>query len=335
MKNISRKLLLSTLTVVLTVIALGTTTFAWFTITNTAKIQSFETQIAADEGIEVAIGVIDTGLLDAEQTKFEVNSPANLNWVTTLTAADIQEFIEFQYPNGFRFEHLTSADGKIFNTFAEDSVGSTIEEGFLELPLHFRSGDVYTINWTAVSLTGATPLPVWVSDVESFVDAAGTTRLRGDEVEVDPSDAIRISFHDTGLNTVTVYEKPFAGNNLVLGTGGDLTQSVDPDGDELTSNSYVPQNRGAHSYYFAKTNLYPAGISTVTTVATTTNLLTPGVDGTTVLTLVDDPLVDAGMTYYQEAAIYVWIEGWDSNAYNSILDEYVNISFTFKGVDIV
>lgn len=333
MKKISRRLLLSTLTVVLTVIALGTTTFAWFTITNTARISSFETQVAAEEGIEVAIGIINPALLDAEETKFEVNSPAHLNWVTTLTAADIEEYIQAHVETGFRFEHLTSSDGRTFKTFTSDAVGSTVQTGFVKLPVHFRSGDVYTINWTAVTLAGSSPLPTWVSDVDSFTNVNGVTVLRGDTITVDPSNSIRISFDDG--TTATVYEKPYAvGTNLVLGTGGNLGTEVDPDGTPSSGDEYIPQNVGAHSYYYAKTSLYPDGINAVSTVPTTTDLLSPGVDGTTVLTLAAGQSATAGMEYYGAANIYIWIEGWDPNAFNAILDEYVNISFTFKGVDI-
>jgi|GEM_PF-524731 len=333
MKKISRRLLLSTLTVVLTVIALGTTTFAWFTITNTARISSFETQVAAEEGIEVAIGIINPALLDAEETKFEVNSPAHLNWVTTLTAADIEEYIQSHVETGFRFDHLTSNDGRTFKTFSQDAVGSQVQTGFVKLPVHFRSGDVYTINWSAVSLSGTSPLPTWVSDVDSFTNVNGVTVLRGDTISVDPSNAIRISFDDG--STATVYEKPYAGSNLVLGTGGNLGLEVDPDNDPVTENSYIPQNVGAHSYYYAKTSQYPDGIDAVDTVSTITDLLEADAEnGTTVLTLASGQSATAGMEYYAAATIYIWIEGWDPNAFNAILDEYINISFTFKGVAI-
>ena len=122
MKNISRKLVLSILTVVLTVVALGTTPFTWFTITNTANISAFEAQIVSDEGIEIAIGNINERLADGYQTKFEVNSPANLNLVTTLTKADVEEYIELMDAN-FRFDHLTSPDGDTFYSFESDAVG--------------------------------------------------------------------------------------------------------------------------------------------------------------------------------------------------------------------
>ncbi len=333
MRNISRKLLLSSLTVVLTVIALGTTTFAWFTITNTARISSFETQIAAEQGIEIAIGIINPSLEIENETKFEVSTPSRLNWVTTLTAADIEQFIQDHVETGFRFEHLTSPNGRTFYTFTSDEVGNTVTNGYVELPIHFRSGDVYTINWSAVNLNSGSPLPRWTSDVDQYTSTNGNIVNRNDEIVVDPSNAVRISF-DPGSGTPFVYEKPYGGTNIVLGTGGNLTQEVDPDNDPETENSYIPSQIGAHSYYHAKTNLLPVGIDNVVTVETFTEFASYGEEGRTVLTLNNGATSSAGMEYYGTATIYVWIEGWDANAYNSILDQYVYISFTFKGISL-
>lgn len=328
MRKISRKLLLSTLTVVLTVIALGTTTFAWFTITNTAKVQSFETQIAADEGIEIAIGIINPAVVT--ETKYEVRQAANLNWVTTLSSTDIEEFIDLHLPSAFRFEHLTSPDGRTFYTFAQDAVGGSvaINDGYLELPIHFRSANVNTINWKSVQLNDDSP--AWTSDVDSFTNFNGTVVNRGSSITVNPTDAIRIAV-DNG-SSVVVYEKPGSATNHELGTGGDLTATVDPDGVSGNEDDYKVSERGAHSYYFAKTNLLPDGIAAVTTVATTTNLTELDAEGTAIMTLPAGNQATAGMDYYGEININIWIEGWDANAFNSILDEFIRISFEFKGV---
>jgi hypothetical protein len=98
MNSITRKLVLSVLTVVLTVIALGTTTFAWFTLTNTSIIQPFEAQVVSDTGIEVAVGAVNA-------------DPLTLSWQTTITTQDIYDYVELAYPAGFEFTHVTTVDG--------------------------------------------------------------------------------------------------------------------------------------------------------------------------------------------------------------------------------
>ena len=88
MNRLARKLVLSVLSVVLTVVALGTTTFAWFTLTNTSVVQPFNAQIVADTGIQVAVGMPGV-------------EPEFLQWKTTITATDISNYISAAYPAGF------------------------------------------------------------------------------------------------------------------------------------------------------------------------------------------------------------------------------------------
>ena len=98
MNKIARKLVLSALTVVLTVVALGTTTFAWFTLTNTAVVQPFQASIVADTGIEVSLDGVD--------------------WYTTLTEELIEQYILDTYET-FQFTHLTTTTGvDNFNTLS-------------------------------------------------------------------------------------------------------------------------------------------------------------------------------------------------------------------------
>ena len=53
MSKLSRKLVLSVLTLVLSVVALGTTTFAWFALGQSATIDQFQLQATAGEGLEI------------------------------------------------------------------------------------------------------------------------------------------------------------------------------------------------------------------------------------------------------------------------------------------
>ena len=84
MSKMTRKLFLSVIAVVLTVFALGSTTFAWFTLTSTASVEAFEAEIVSDSGIELAL-VYD-----------DIADPLDLNWKTTLLAQDVTDFIADQ-----------------------------------------------------------------------------------------------------------------------------------------------------------------------------------------------------------------------------------------------
>ncbi|MFH0766582.1 MAG: hypothetical protein ABII85_07540 [Bacillota bacterium] len=288
MNRIARKLVLSALTVVLTVVALGTTTFAWFTLTNTAQVQSFQAQIVADTGIEISLDTVD--------------------WYTVITTEIIEAYIDdttFTY-----FGHLTTSTGSgTFYTLGLDGVDyvSAATNGWLQIPLYFRSNSATQINWSSITLS-ATPSS-WVADVP-FNSTAGTV-ASGEPVAINASNAMRISA--TGSIGTIVYEKPNgADGNVALGIGGDLSNAGigDP---------------GAQNYYYAKTGAIVTGAATVTTVETQTVL-----SENPVTALVTPSTY--GATYGGQIIIRIWLEGWDADAYNSILAEYITAGFVFNGV---
>lgn len=303
MNKMARKLVLSILTVVLTVVALGTTTFAWFTLTNQAVVQPFSANVISETGIEVAIADYDT-LAD------------DLNWVTSLTPAVINDYIEAKYTT-FRFDAVTSTNGRDFNAFAlpgDTPAGAT--GGWLTLNLHFRSATTQSINWTNVSLTGAETS--WTSGT-AFINSKGVSIVQGGSYDVNPADAFRISM--TGLvsgavNTV-VYENGVSDTNTVLGG--------------LTAEDLTGEN-GALDFYFKSTSEYPGGTTSVTTVATITALSNNRVLD---MAIEADALYDASYftrTYYGRLTIRIWFEGWDGEAFNSLLNRQVTSQFRFAGI---
>ena len=302
MNSITRKLLLSILTVVLTVVALGTTTFAWFTLTNTAVVQPFQAEITSDTGIEVALGIPVSGEED------------ELNWVTTLTTAVIEDYIEDVY-GAFTFTHVTTANAVDFFTLGTASLTGTTG-GYLSIPLNFRSNSANRILWSTVSLTsGDAP---WQADV-AFTGAKGATYIAGDSATINAADSFRIAILGTvgGLSNVVGYENGDSLTNVVL----------DGDGLEMDlSNGGIGDN-GAMNYFFAKNALLPFDADAVTVLDT-------------IQTLADNPVADlaasttSGAAYYGQIVIRIWLEGWDANAYNSILGRMITSSFVFTGTSI-
>ena len=318
MTKVTRKLLISVLTVVLTVVALGTTTFAWFTLTNTSVVQAFEADIVADSAIELAIGNHNTGL----------TNPTSLEWVTTLTKEDVETYIESVYGTAPLFNHVTTANAIDFFTLGATAMAGTTT-GYLDIPLNFRSDTAQTIEWTSVTLT-STVAP-WTADVD-FIDAAGSVRTSGDSFDIDASNAMRVAVlevYGTG-DHVVVYEKPASASNVVLGTGGDLRGTlVDPDLTPASGDEYYPGINGAMNYYYEKNNTLPFGADAVTTIAADT-----AITGVTVITMEDVSALptDYQATYYGQLTIRIWLEGWDANAYNAILSRIIETSFIFTGV---
>jgi hypothetical protein len=301
MNKIARKLVLSILTVVLTVAALGTTTFAWFTLTNTSVVQPFQAQIVSDTGIEIAIGQPTV-------------SPLDLNWVTTLTTAEITAYIEAEYLGAFKFNMVTTTDGAAFNALGIGALVPT-SAGYLELPINFRSNTADRILWDSVTLSSVASN--WLSDV-SYTHVDGLVKAPATAISIDASNAMRVAILGqlTAGANVVAYEKPAAaGVNIVLGTGGDLSNGGigDP---------------GAMNYYYEKNAELPFGIATVTTLSTITSL-----SSNPIIDLTPGSVVDAGQEFYGQVTIRIWLEGWDANAFNSVLTRIIQAQFQFSGTN--
>ncbi len=305
MNTIARKLVLSVLTVVLTVIALGTTTFAWFTLTNTSVVQPFTADITADTGIEMALGVPVSGEED------------QLDWLTVLTTADVEQYI-FDTYGAFTFSHVTTENAVDFFTLGVSNLTGTTA-GYLSIPLNFRSNSANRILWSNVSLT-STEAP-WQADI-SFTGATGTAYTSGDSININAADSMRIGIIGTigGSTNVVGYENPASTTNVVLGGGTTLDLS-----DGVAAGE---GDAGAMNYYFAKTATLPFGASAVDVLSTITSVAAnPAVTDLAASTT-------SGAAYYGTIIVRIWIEGWDANAYNSILSRAITASFQFTGTSI-
>jgi len=302
MTKMTRKLILAVLTVVVTVVTLGTTTFAWFTLTNTSVIQNFDVNIIQDAGIEIAVA--------------ELGTPAeNLQWRTTLTTAEILAFLDTKYAGNPQFTHVTSQDGRTFRTLGIGAIGDTTSSGYIEIPLHFRSNSADEIAWDSVTLASGI---VQYRPAVEFTDSTGVLRNTTQTYPTDAADAMRISISGSveGSLLTTTFENPATATNTVLGglTAVDLT------------NGGVGVN-GAINFYYESTNTLPGGSDSVTTVATITSLV-PGT-GVKVLTMTGGQTAIHQQEYYGSIVIRIWLEGWDAEALNGILGRTITTGFRF------
>ncbi|MBU1093883.1 MAG: hypothetical protein KKH01_05425 [Firmicutes bacterium] len=307
MSSIARKLVLSVVAVLISVLAFGTTTFAWFTITNVSEVQPFESDIVTDNGIEVS--------LDGS------------TWVTTLSTEMIDAYVAAQYPGGFAFNHVTTTTGHSnFNTLGTLGVTDDGTASVLRINLLFRSNNANAIEWTDVALSGTTAS--WTSDV-SFTrssDLGGSAVISGGSIAVNPANAMRISILGNHLSdSVVVYELPDGDNagayNSAL--GGDGSTPVD------LSNGGIG-DAGSYNYYYQKTGALITGTNAVVTASTVTVI--NSLNTQTVLHMTEDSTYDT--TYWGQISIRIWFEGWDAEAYNSLLGRMITTSFTFEGTSV-
>ncbi len=254
MNKLMRKLSISILAVVFAVVAMGATTFAWFTLTNTAKVTQFDVEVTSAQGIELSVvngvwgSTIDGSVIEGLPGVLG----AKLTAVTTSNGT-----------SGFVTLDSLSEDGTYDITTPAVS-GSHYVEFTIKVRSREISKNIY-IDPTTTDITSAGI--TWQPDT-TFTLSDGLTEITSATVAfpVYASAAARMSF--TGANTV-IYE------DSTLGTSG------------MSSN----WTNGALEYYAAKMNydapealdpaLTPYGVKEVgtaegTIIATTASSLTGG-----------------------------------------------------------
>ena len=101
MTKLTRKLFISILTVAFAFVTLGATTFAWFTLTTTAKVETFDASMQSGTGIEMSLdgGLSYKNYFTTEEILDAITGSTSgtitFNLVTSLDGVDlgIQTFI--------------------------------------------------------------------------------------------------------------------------------------------------------------------------------------------------------------------------------------------------
>src|SRR5690554_4150296 len=111
MKNSTKRIIMSVLTLVLTVVALGTTTFAWFSIGNIATVTGISGNVQAGDGLEVRLH----NSINIAEGKTNYDS----GFLNHLTDAEFLAYLDsiggYDVDNPFEFVAVTTANGTSFN----------------------------------------------------------------------------------------------------------------------------------------------------------------------------------------------------------------------------
>lgn len=301
MRKFSNKMVLSILTLVLLVVALGTTTYAWFTVGNIAKVDQFTTEVSSGHGLEIVY--VDSG--DVERGGYK----------SAITSTDMHSYLHADYAYGdgtwstkFQLGAVTSTDGLVFKKLNTSDNYATLvaankkTDGFVEFKLRFRTkAENAKLVWNSVTLnsTGVQ----WTPET-SFTGVGGATI--SSEATYYAKNATRISVNAGA--TTKVYELP---------------STADPDfSNTQLSNNSPNFTQGAHNYFQKMTgvNLSTAH-STYTAVTTVTTL--------------DDGIVIGDINTVKDGyntitvTIRIYLEGFDSETFNAILKDQIQVALGF------
>ena len=342
MKKLTQKLVLSVVTMALVVIALGTSTFAWFTLTNSASVGPFEAQITAGEGIEVTLGTVDS----------------NSVWYTVLPKEIIEAYIVATYSDSFRFTDVTTQDGVTFQKYNwATSTLDNFTEGFITLPLTFRSRTQQDIVWSSAVLGGTSQ--TWTVNVGQFthngievgtipanktiVVAAWTAArisVEGDLATKDVTDPENPVYNSVG-NDAIVYQAPAAAGSTsspisAFNSTADLAAyNFTKDTAEFLADGVTANP--TYNKYIIGTNAFGAGDYTLAAgkslvFDTDPTLTLSPKTAVTALTANDAVMTlqtKVGDYYQNQLMVRVWIEGWDADAFDALFNRVLSVQLTF------
>src|SRR5690554_3206942 len=263
MSKLSKKLILSVLTLVLTVVALGATTFAWFTLGNEATVGQVGGTITAGEGLEIRIAQGQEGYMDGTNV---TNITGFESWYTNLPSSKLVEFLEIKYHenhNRIDLKGLTTEDGVTLYGMNNLTPAAGNSGAYIEYALEVRSQTPGYLYVSSAKLEGASVS--WVADTDYFVVDGIDAVADQTTVVVSAADAARLSVEgNTGhvfafqndAGAATTEANPGENNHTI--TVGNTITGKHNDG------SYVaPSKFGAHDYFFMKSG----GLDMTTLVA--------------------------------------------------------------------
>ena len=321
MKTLSKKALLSILSLVLTFVALGATTFAWFSLGTTATVNPFDVEVKGSEGLEIQFG-------------------NDTSWYTTINSELMAEYIEelvtaarLSNDNKFVMDAVTSVDGKQFFTY--DFNGTSLQhispnqlavanKDYLSLTFKLRTSAKKAINLTTLDVTGSGGS--WLPD-QNFTLAKDSTPItainpddavEGDRIATDLADALRVSFV-VGTEDAIVFEKEEDTTN----TSGTLAEE---------GGNFI----GAFEYFAKRTGYYANNQITLTPqtgwdpdITLDENYF--GQNITKLLFAAPTADLEVGESYYNyTVTINVWFEGYDNEAFDAVLEQFVSIALAFS-----
>lgn len=301
MNKISRKLLVSILSLTFALLTLGTATFAWFTISDTVTVSPFEARIMTADGIEVSLG--------DSNPNFFVNVP------TEVVNAYLQAG---GFLGNFRLKHLTSEDGTTINDFDGVTKLNPASDGYIYMQLRFKSQKPSVKIYVGTGSKLSSDPVAWTADA-SFTNAKGIEiSASTGSINYFIANAARLSINSS-TNGTLVYELP----NQAYGTGTDSEYG------NTVLNTTPILNGGVH-YYNQKNGL-------VSTESGYTGLpYQDAITAASVQTFINQgPILTLSSTaetdgyYYGIIEVRIWVEGWDPDCFDALLNSTLKIDLQF------
>ncbi len=321
--KIRKKLLLLLTMIALTVITLGASTFAWLTLTQQVSVSNIQLNVSSGAGIEVS-------------TDPNPNFSQKM-WKSELTSADLSEVL-----NGVDLDAVTSLNGTTFTDLDENAVLLSSKK-YIEFTLHFRVSNLAQAN----DYTYGIYLTEWSSN-QTFQNLGGGTALQSKGVTFQPDctftdvdgqektsesqaytcyakDSIRISFtgtRKTSAQETTIFDLGGARND---GQGVGETNGNISFYNAKNPNNPITAPTGSDVTIYNTNLVYSNELSTYSTAPNQADYVLN--NNSQICAITYDETSDC---YYGTTVIRIWIEGWDANSFDCVLEDEINMQFLFK-----
>ena len=346
--KLTKKLFIAIMTMALLVVTFSASTFAWFTLGETSKIEDIQVKVKSSKGMELS--------LDGKKWTNNISLDAS----------------------GVEFADLTTADGKTIVDMKGDTVKNNLTAANNETAVYFEK-TIY-VRITTTTTTGENPTTSkdftkvvlnavygsektfgagtdashenqWLADAtlkngndnkEYTPVQVGTTTLAAKTIvenqyrSFDPLNAVKISFATTRNNAEAVtglYGYESVQNFGTVSTTGlakdyadakdyDITSTISP----ATYTSYTEITAPTSPSTLTKYNAKIEGTSDPRLVVLEAS------DFGAFSTLGDLGVTNADDTNYVYAklTIRIWLDGWDADCINAILEKETELAFELK-----
>ncbi|MEA4822002.1 MAG: hypothetical protein VB122_07265 [Erysipelotrichales bacterium] len=305
----NKKILTAATTLVFAAVAVAGSTYAWFTLNQTATVEQLDVKVTAGDGLYVSL----TG---DEGTFSDSIDPSSLL-------------------AGFKFIPVTTSDGEIFVDRKGEDVGAANGEGgYVSFDVYLRSKSELPIYLSSASVTSATSsltLNVPVSEQTGAWAAGEVTYTGGDPAET---------------TTLTTRASNATRFSVLGGTTDKVFDLVDVDGfgervapTSSTGNPVADWTWGTgynRAFEYLK-RVSPNDLTGATFAAEPADIVTT-IPGEAIVTLETvGGAIFAGKTwldadwYASKLTVNIWLEGWDADCFDVLFNDTVTINMEFKG----
>ena len=307
--KLTKKLFIAIMTMALLVVTFGTTTFAWFTLGTSSKIENIQVNVTSGVGMEIS----DDGL----------------NWKNNISLAD----------STAKLIDVTSANGIAFTKVNGDA--ATAGTDYLQIVFYVRvvKNAEHSISGVELDYVSGkdkefTATNKWVADVDFAAESK--TYAQGTGYEFDALNAVKISF-TANADTTEKFIYSYANDNnqgeanadgIARAYASAKTYDVPAVASVELPDSYVTYTKEDGATATDGMYKYDQYTSDKAKVLVST-------DFGTYEAKIDDTVTNADNTHYIYAKVTmrIWLEGWDADCINAILSEKTKLSLGLKAVE--